>query len=111
MIVYNKDFEISILCSWFHVFSMILSRISILSCFIYVMTIDQYISKFFIYGLIKYRDTKTKFRHLKKLTCKGTLRQVFIRVYRLEIQSVMLVYSNYCPSYLLSSSPPPFPVC
>jgi hypothetical protein len=27
----------------------------------------------------------------KKLTCKGTLRQVFIRVYRLEIQSVMLV--------------------
>jgi hypothetical protein len=30
--------------------------------------------------------------HLKKLTCKGTLRQVFVRVYRLEIQSVMLVF-------------------
>ncbi len=30
----------------------------------------------------------------KKLTCKGTLRQVFLRVYRLEIKSVMLVFSN-----------------
>jgi hypothetical protein len=41
--------------------------------------------------IINYKDTKTKCRHLKKLTSKGTLRQVFIRVYRLEIQSVMLV--------------------
>jgi hypothetical protein len=39
-------------------------------------------------------DTKAKCRHLKKLTCKGTLRQVFRRVYRLEIQSVMLVFST-----------------
>jgi hypothetical protein len=30
----------------------------------------------------------------KKLTCKGTLRQVFIRDYRLEIQSVMMVFST-----------------
>ncbi len=37
-------------------------------------------------------DTKAKFRHLKKLTCKGTLRRVFIRVHRMEIQSVMLVF-------------------
>jgi hypothetical protein len=37
------------------------------------------------HGLIKYIDTKAKCRHLKQLTCKGTLRQVFIRVYRLEI--------------------------
>ncbi len=29
----------------------------------------------------------------KKLTCKGTLRQVFIRVYRLKVQSVMLIFS------------------
>ncbi len=29
--------------------------------------------------LINYKDTKTKFRHLKKITCKGTLRQVFIK--------------------------------
>jgi hypothetical protein len=30
----------------------------------------------------------------KKLICKGTLRQVFIRIYRLEIQSVMFVLST-----------------
>ncbi len=51
----------------------------------------------------------------KKLTWKGTLRQVFIRVYRLEIQPVMVVwyfrpsFVNYCPSNLLSGSPPPPP--
>jgi hypothetical protein len=37
---------------------------------------------------------------------------VFHKVYRLEIQSVLLVFSthsfvNYCPSTLLSGSPPP----
>jgi hypothetical protein len=41
----------------------------------------------------------------KKLTCKGTLRQMF--VYRLEIQSFMLVFSTQLceifPSNLLSS--------
>ncbi len=31
----------------------------------------------------------------KKLTCKGTLRQVFIRVNIMEIQSVMLVFSTH----------------
>jgi hypothetical protein len=46
------------------------------------------------HGLINYIDTKAECRHLKKLTCKGTLRQVFIRVYRLEIKSVMLVFST-----------------
>jgi hypothetical protein len=45
-------------------------------------------------GLINYIDTKAKCRHLKKLTCKGTLRQVFIRVYRLGIQSDMLVFAT-----------------
>jgi hypothetical protein len=45
-------------------------------------------------GLIKYKDNITKFRYLKQLICKGTLRQVFIRVFRLEIQSVMLVFST-----------------
>ncbi len=42
------------------------------------------------------------------ITCTGTLRLVFIRVYRLEIQSVMLVFwpsfVNCCPSNLLSGS-------
>ncbi len=56
--------------------------------------------------LINYIDTKAKCRQLKILTCKGTLRQVFIRVYRLEIQSVMLVFSTCC---LLSGSLPPPP--
>ncbi len=48
------------------------------------------------HGLINYMDIKAKCRHLKELTCKGTLRHVFIRVYRLEIKSVMLVcwYGN-----------------
>jgi hypothetical protein len=35
---------------------------------------------------INYIGTKGKCRHLKKLTCKGTLPQVFIRVYRLVTQ-------------------------
>jgi hypothetical protein len=39
-------------------------------------------------------DIKAKCRHLNKLTCTGTLRQVFIRVYILEIQSVRLVFST-----------------
>ncbi len=40
--------------------------------------------KFTLYhGLINNRDTKAKCRYLKKLPCKGTLRQVFISVYRL----------------------------
>ncbi len=43
------------------------------------------------YGLISYIDSTAKCHHLKNLTCKGTLRQVSIRVFRLEIQSVMLV--------------------
>jgi|688.fasta_scaffold923257_1 hypothetical protein len=33
-------------------------------------------------GLINYKDTKANCHHLKKFTCQGTLRQVFIRVYR-----------------------------
>jgi hypothetical protein len=53
-------------------------------------------------------------KKIEKLTCKGTLRQVFIRVYRLEIQSFMLVSStysfvNYYTSNLLSVSPPLLP--
>ncbi len=64
-----------------------------------------------------YRD-KGKCRHLTKLTCKGTfsdLRLLFIRVYRLEIQSVMLVFlTQLCELLHLSPSlwfnSPPFPV-
>ncbi len=34
------------------------------------------------HGLINYIENKAKGCHLKKFTCKGTLRQVFIRIYR-----------------------------
>jgi hypothetical protein len=69
-------------------------------------------------GLINYIDNNPKCPHLRKLTCKGTLRQVFIRVYRLEIQPVMLIFStqlsvNCCPltfSLVQLSPSPPFPV-
>jgi hypothetical protein len=44
------------------------------------------------HGLINYIDSQAKC-HLKKFTCKGTLRQVFIRVYTLNIQSVKFVFS------------------
>ena len=61
------------------------------------------------------KDTKTKSRHLKKLTCKETLRRVFnITVYRLEMESVMLVFSTQlCKLLPLSPSlwfTSPFPV-
>jgi hypothetical protein len=60
------------------------------------------------------KDTMAKCHNLKLLTCKGTLRQVLIRVYRLEIISVMLVFSTQICELLplLSSlwfnSPPTF---
>ncbi len=59
---------------------------------------------------------QSKMSSSKKLNCKWTLRQVFIRVYRLEIQSVMLVFSTQHSKLLPLSttlwfnSPPPFPV-
>jgi hypothetical protein len=68
------------------------------------------------HGLVNYIDNKAKCRHLKKFTCIGTLRQVFIRVYKLLIRSLMLVFRpsfvNCFPSDLLSGSslpPPPLP--
>jgi len=68
---------------------------------------------------INYIDTKAKWCHLKKLTCKGALWQVFIRVYRLEIhtQSIMLLFSTQLcellPLYLSLwfNSPPPPSLC
>jgi hypothetical protein len=44
----------------------------------------------------------------KKLTCKGTLRQVFIRVYRVEIKLVMLAHI-FDPA-LWTVAPPTLPV-
>jgi hypothetical protein len=70
------------------------------------------------HGLINYIDITANWCHLKKLTCKGTLRQLFFRVYILEIQSVMWVFRpsfvNCYPSNILAAVPPPpidpFPV-
>jgi hypothetical protein len=63
-------------------------------------------------GLINFIDNKAKCRYLKKLTCKGTFRQVFIRVHR---QSIMMVFSTQLcellplqPSLWFKSPPPPF---
>jgi hypothetical protein len=44
---------------------------------------------------IRLIEGNAKCRHLNKFTCKGTVRQVFIRVYRLVIQSVMLVLQEH----------------
>jgi hypothetical protein len=67
------------------------------------------------HGLINYVDTKAECRHLKQLTCNGTLPQVFAGVYRLEIQSFMLVFSTQLCELLpllplLWFNSPPFPV-
>ncbi len=63
------------------------------------------------YNYAVYTPKLHKCRHLKKLTGKGTLRQVFIRLYRLLIQSV-ISFVNCCPSNLLSGySPPPPSLC
>ncbi len=51
----------------------------------YVTSYLQLKHNFFYHGLINLKDTKTKVV-IKKLICKGILSQVFIRVYRLEIQ-------------------------
>jgi hypothetical protein len=69
---------------------------------------------------IRLIEVNAKCRHLKKLTCKGTLRRLFIGAYWLGIaifwvHSVMLVFQPSlvictlpcCPSHLLSGSPPP----
>ncbi len=44
--------------------------------------------------LINYIDTKAKCRHLKNWSVKGLCGRCFIRVYRLNIKSVMLVFST-----------------
>jgi hypothetical protein len=43
---------------------------------------------------IRLREVKAKCRHIKKLTSKGTLRQVLIRVYRLKIANLLRTFSH-----------------
>jgi hypothetical protein len=69
--------------------------------------------------MIRLIDVKARCRNLKQFTCKGTLRQVFIRVYRLEIDNFLGTFNRVgifnpaCDLYssLLSGStlPPSLP--
>ncbi len=65
------------------------------------------------HGLINNIETKAKCRHLEKLTCKGTLRQVFIGWrYSQSCWYFQPSFVNCRPSNLLSGliqPPPPFP--
>jgi hypothetical protein len=91
------------------------SGLSSLDVNIHILTLinleNTVLSSFHLYVVndraegVNYLDTKAKCRHLKKLTRKGTLRQVLIRVYRLEIRSVMLEFSaQLCQLWPLSAS-------
>jgi hypothetical protein len=64
------------------------------------------------HGLTNYIETNAKCRHLKKLSCKGILRQVFIRVYSQSCWYFRPSFVNCCPTNLSGSSltPPLFPV-
>jgi hypothetical protein len=70
------------------------------------------------HGLINYIETKAKGCHLRKFTCKGTLRQVFIKVYRLELHfnHMLVVLTQLCELFdplifsLVQLFPPPHPL-
>ncbi len=59
-------------------------------------------------GLINYIDSKVKCRHLKILTCKWTLRQVFIRVIKRDTVSRQS-YWYFRPSFVNICPPSPLP--
>jgi hypothetical protein len=48
----------------------------------------------FPHGLINYKDTTTKCRHLKQLTCKGNSRQVFICLRPIPLLGFCLGWSS-----------------
>ncbi len=61
---------------------------------------------------IRLIESNAKCRHLTKLTCGGTLWQVFFRVYGLEIANFLHTFShvgNFSPAlrYVLSPVAPP----
>jgi hypothetical protein len=43
---------------------------------------------------IRFIEGNANCHHLKKLTCKGTLWQVFTRVYRLEVANFLYIVSH-----------------
>ncbi len=62
---------------------------------------------------INFKDNKTKCRHLKKLTCRGSLRQCLLEFivwrYGQSWRYFRPSFLNYCPSNLFCGSPPPSP--
>ncbi len=75
---YIQFIEISLMC-YFFIWRCCRACIpSVLPAFL-----TTYQSKCEYHGLMNYIDTTEKCRHLRKLTSKVTLRQVFIRVYNL----------------------------
>ncbi len=70
----------------------------------------------YYHGLINYRDTKTKCRHLKKLTVKVLCGRCLLEFvdwrYSQSCWYFRPSFVNYCPSNLLSGSlPPPLHPC
>ncbi len=62
------------------------------------------------HGIINYVDTKPKCRHLKKLTCKGTLRQVFISLWTGDtVSHVDIFLPSFVNCYSLDQLSPPLP--
>jgi hypothetical protein len=60
------------------IYSLVMVDALILIILLLFHLIHCYYSYPALHGLINYIDTRTQCRHLKKCTCKGTLRQVFI---------------------------------
>jgi hypothetical protein len=82
--------------------------------YLYTFQLMGNVSNISKHGLIQDIDTKAKCHHLKKLTCKGTLLQVFIREfidwrYSPSCWYFRPSFVSCCPSPLLSGltlSPP-----
>ncbi len=69
-----------------------------------MMDISRTMYMYWLYwqhGLINYTDTKAKYRHIQKLTCKGTLRQVFIC---LRTRTPYTTPRTHCIQYTYSHS-------
>jgi hypothetical protein len=66
----------------------------------------SYAASLYWHGQINCKDSKAKCRHLKKITGKGTLQQVFI-----DWRYSQSCFVDCCPSKLLSGlTLPPFPL-
>jgi hypothetical protein len=60
----------------FHIYFT--STVGLKSCSVFCTLYQPYFLPYLHHGLINFIDTKAKCCHLKKFTCKGTLRQVYL---------------------------------